>query len=266
MREVVFVVAHEPGVNPVADLLADQPDARLRSLACHVTDSSLWRVDRATGPAAAMDALEDMAGARYFTDCLVRDGCEGDWETTVLDRTEETLLLYSYWERADTCDSVPHLALEHFGDGVVFDETWRGRRQRWRVLAPDGAVGDFVADVRAVAAADADVVFERVTDPEASGGGEHGADDLPPEQADALAAAVEAGYYETPRAVEAYELADDLGIPGSTLTYRLRRAEAWLAARYVGGSGDVDGGSGDGDDASSDGGGDTGGADGDSQV
>jgi len=227
MREVEFVVAHEPGANPVADLLADHPAARLRSLACHVTEGALWRVDRATGPAAALDELETMAGARYFTDCLVRDGCDGDWETTVLDRSEGSLLLYSYWERAPGCDSVPHLAREHFGDGVVLDETWRERRQTWRVLAPDGPVGTFVADVRAVT--EADVEFERVSDPERERD-----EDLPPKQADALAAAVEAGYYETPRAVEAYELAEELGVPGSTLTYRLRRAEAWLAKQYVG--------------------------------
>ncbi|MFQ3319954.1 MAG: putative DNA binding protein [Natronomonas sp.] len=226
MREVVFVVAHEPGVNPVADLLAEHPSGRIRSLACHVTESSLWRVDRANGPDAVLDALEDMAGAQYFTDCLVREDCHGEWETTVLDRSDGSLLLYSYWERTPDCDSVPHLAREHFGDGVVLDETWRERRQRWRVLAPDGPVSEFVDDVRAVA--DADVEFERVSDPERDTD-----EELPPKQADALAAAVEAGYYETPREIEAYELAEELGIPGSTLTYRLRRAEAWLATEYV---------------------------------
>lgn len=226
MREVVFVVAHNPGANPVADLLAAHPDTRIRSLACHVTETALWRVDRATGPAEALDELEDMAGARYFTDCLVRDGCDGDWETTVLDRSEGSLLLYSYWERAPDCDSVPHLAREHFGDGVVLDETWRGRRQQWRVLAPEGSVSGFVGDVRSVA--DADVEFKRVSDPEADPD-----DALPPKQAEALEAAVEAGYYETPREIEAYELAEELGIPGSTLTYRLRRAEAWLAKDYL---------------------------------
>ena len=226
MRELVVVVEHPPGANPVADLLAEFPEARLRSSACHVTETSLWRVDHASGPEAALDRLEDMAGARYFTDCLVRDGCDGDWETTVLDRSAGSLVLYSYWERTDDCDSIPHLARERFGDGVVLEETWRGRTQRWRVLAPDGPVGGFVEAVRDIA--DADVRFERVSDPEreADSG-------LPPEQADALAAAVEAGYYETPREVEAYELADRLGVPGSTLAYRLRRAEAWLAERYV---------------------------------
>ncbi|WP_178915964.1 helix-turn-helix domain-containing protein [Natronomonas gomsonensis] len=226
MREIVFTVVHEPGMNPVADLLAQYPSARIRSLACHVTESALWRVDRATGPGAALDELEDLAGARYFTDCLVRDGCDGAWETTVLDRSESSLVLYSYWERTPSCDSVPHLAREHFGDGVVLDETWRGRRQRWRALAPDGPVGAFVEDVRAVA--DADIEFERVSDPDPDPDAE-----LPPKQADALAAAVDAGYYETPREIETYELAEQLGIPGSTLSYRLRRAEAWLAKRYV---------------------------------
>lgn len=226
MREIVFTVVHEPGMNPVADLLAEYPSARIRSLACHVTESALWRVDRATGPGAALDELEDLAGARYFTDCLVRDGCDGDWETTVLDRSEGSLVLYSYWERTPSCDSVPHLAREHFGDGVVLDETWRGRRQRWRALAPDGPVSAFVEDVRAVA--DADIEFERVSDPDPEPDAE-----LPPKQADALAAAVDAGYYETPREIETYELAEQLGIPGSTLSYRLRRAEAWLAKRYV---------------------------------
>lgn len=230
MREVVFVVEYESGVNPIADLLVDTPDARVRTLACHVSERSLWRVDRAVGSTDVLDALSEMAGVRYFPDCLVRDGCDGEWETTVLDRRHESLVLYSYWERSSDCDSVPHLAREAFGDGVVFDATWRGDRQRWRVLAPDGPVAAFVSAVERLVGDGTTVAFERVTEPTGDG---DGFGDLPPEQADALRAAVNAGYYETPRAIEAYELADELGIPGSTLTYRLRRAEAWLAKRYV---------------------------------
>ena len=230
MREVVFVVEYEREVNPIADLLFDAPDARVRTLACHVSERSLWRVDRAVGPADVLDALSAMANVRYFPDCLVRDGCDGEWETTVLDRRGESLVLYSYWERASGCDSIPHLARETFGDGVVFDATWRGGRQRWRVLAPDGPVAEFVSAVEGLVGDGTTVAFERVTEPTADADGDG---DLPPEQADALRAAVEAGYYETPRKVEAYELADELDVPGSTLTYRLRRAEAWLAKRYA---------------------------------
>ena len=56
---------------------------------------------------------------------------------------------------------------------------------------------------------------------------------LSPEQDSALRAAVEQGYYKTPRAIETYGLAEKLDVPGSTLSYRLRRAEAQLAAAYV---------------------------------
>jgi len=46
-------------------------------------------------------------------------------------------------------------------------------------------------------------------------------------------AAVEHGYYESPREVDVGELADHLDVPRSTLTYRLRRAEERLAKAHV---------------------------------
>ena len=48
-----------------------------------------------------------------------------------------------------------------------------------------------------------------------------------------MRAAIEHGYYQTPREIETYELAEKLNLPGSTLAYRLRRAEAQLAETYV---------------------------------
>lgn len=58
MREFVFALEYDPGTNPVADVLADHPDAAVRSLSCHVTSDSLWRVDHASGPPEALEALE----------------------------------------------------------------------------------------------------------------------------------------------------------------------------------------------------------------
>jgi predicted DNA binding protein len=57
--------------------------------------------------------------------------------------------------------------------------------------------------------------------------------DLSYEQRHALEAAVAHGYYETPREMSAEELATELEIPRSTLQYRLRRAESWLARGFV---------------------------------
>ena len=50
---------------------------------------------------------------------------------------------------------------------------------------------------------------------------------------EALRAAVEAGYYESPRATTLDEIADRVGIPRSTFSYRLRNAESRLARAYV---------------------------------
>ena len=76
--------------------------------------------------------------------------------------------------------------------------------------------------------------IKRVTDAAApTDAVEHTANELSPEQRAALEAAVEHGYYETPREVTVDDLATRLEIPRSTLTYRLRRAEAYLAESYA---------------------------------
>lgn len=238
MREFVFALAYDPGSNPVADILADCPETHLRSLSCHVTADTLWRVDHITGPEAALDAVtETVATADYYADCLVRRDCQGEWETQVLDRSPETLILYSYWQRTAACTSIPHLALKDFGDGLIFETTWRGRRYQWRLILPsDAKHSPFYETLDAEIADTAGVEIMRVreTSTESLGMGDGKSEQfLSPEQDSALRAAVEHGYYETPRAIETYELAEELDLPGSTLSYRLRRAEAHLAAAYV---------------------------------
>ena len=70
--------------------------------------------------------------------------------------------------------------------------------------------------------------------------GQHTTEVVPAEQREALQTAVEHGYYETPRKVDLSELAAEIGIPRSTLSYRLRRAEAQLAKQFVAGDQPLD--------------------------
>ena len=238
MREFVFALDYEPGSNPIADILADAPDAQLRSLSCHVTADTLWRVDHITGSESTLDSVTEAAAtADYYVDCLVRRDCQGERETRVLDRSAETLILYSYWQRTVACTSIPHLALEHFGDGLIFETTWRGRRYQWRLILPSEAkLTPFYRTLEAEIAetAGVDIVRIRETNTDSLGvANDETGRVLSPEQDSALRAAVEQGYYKTPRAIETYELAEKLDVPGSTLSYRLRRAEAQLAAAYV---------------------------------
>jgi len=122
MRELVFALEYEPGCNRVADALADHPDARVRSLSLHATADQLWRVDHATGTPDALDAIEDaFRNSDYYADCLATEDCGATQTTRVLDRTDDTLILYSDWERTPACASVPHIARDHLGDGVLFE-------------------------------------------------------------------------------------------------------------------------------------------------
>jgi predicted DNA binding protein len=56
--------------------------------------------------------------------------------------------------------------------------------------------------------------------------------DLPHEQRSVLKAAINAGYYETPRNITLEELSERLSMPRSTLRYRLRRAEQFVMAQF----------------------------------
>ena len=263
MRELVFTLEYDPGRNAVADVLADHPDARIRSLSLHATRESLWRVDHATGSPEALDAIEEtFRTADYYADCLADEACGAVQTTRVLEHTDDTLVLYSYWERTPTCVSVPHIAFDHLGEGLLFETVHEGREYRWRVIRAGGggdvrgfldAVADAVGDgadmeLRRLRDADSATTDRAEADTGSPGAGSYGTspapgreNGLPPEQAAALRAAVEHGYYETPRAIDASELADRLDVARSTLTYRLRRAEAHLAERHVERNAPIDG-------------------------
>ena len=238
MRELVFALEYEPGANRVADVLAEHPTARIRSLSLHVTAEQLWRVDHATGSPDALAAIEDaFRGADYYADCLATDHAGATQSTEVLDHTDGTVVLYSYWERSPDCASVPHIARDHLGDGLLFDTRHEGRHYTWRIIhSGEGDPAGFFDDIEAAVGDAARTEMLRAA---AADGpiGDAGADPdgLSGEQAAALRAAVEHGYYETPRDVDVSELADHLDVPRSTLTYRLRRAEAILVKRHVAG-------------------------------
>ncbi|MFC7198985.1 helix-turn-helix domain-containing protein [Halospeciosus flavus] len=240
MRELVFSLDYETGCNAVADTLAAHPDARVRSLSLHATDERLWRVDHASGPADALDALAAaFRDADYYADCLATADCGATQTTEVLEHTNDTLVLYSRWQRTPTCTSVPHLARDHLGDGVLFETRHEQRRYTWRLVhAGTGDVAAFFDALDAAVGDCADLEMLRSTDTTATHDATDAADAdgttaLSAEQEAALRAAVEHGYYETPRALDVGDLAKRLNVPRSTLTYRLRRAEEYLATQFV---------------------------------
>jgi predicted DNA binding protein len=238
MRELVFALEYEPGCNSVADTLAAHPDARIRSLSLHATAEHLWRVDHATGTPAALGDIETtFLDTDYYADCLATEDCNATQSTEVLDRAGDTLVLYSHWERTPTCASVPHIARAHLGDGVLFETRHEGRHYTWRLIHPgDGDVAAFFDALETAVGDCARMEMLRAGDASAAVETGQDIDALSPEQEAALRAAVEHGYYESPREVDVDDLATHLDVPRSTLTYRLRRAEEHLAKQRVAGT------------------------------
>ena len=236
MHELVFALEYEPNCNSVADTLAEHPDALIRSLSLHATEECLWRVDHATGTPDALVAIEDaFLDSDYYADCLATEDCNATQTMQVLDRTEDTLVLYSYWERTPLCSSIPHIARAHLGDGLLFDTRHESRHYTWRIIhSGEGDVSAFFNELGAAVGDCARMELLRTTATSTStNDADSSATELSTEQEAALQAAVEHGYYESPREIDVGELAKHFDVPRSTLTYRLRRAEEYLAKQYV---------------------------------
>lgn len=235
MRELVFTLEYDSGCTTMADTLAEYPDASVRSLSLHATSDSLWRVDHVSGsPAALADIEAAFLETDYYTDCLTPEHCGATQETEVLESSDDVRVLYSYWERNPTCASVPHMALDTLGEGLLFETRKTERTTTWRVVhSGTGDVRGFFARLEDSVANCVDIDFRRLSDTDDPVTRTNDVGDLTDDQEAALQAAVEHGYYETPREIDTGELAAQLDVPRSTLNYRLRRAEEHLAKRHV---------------------------------
>ncbi len=59
MREVVFTVEYEKGVDEVMDLFIEHPDLHARSMEIHATSESVWGVDKVVGPVDVLDEFDN---------------------------------------------------------------------------------------------------------------------------------------------------------------------------------------------------------------
>lgn len=237
MRAVSFALEYESAADPVTDAFREHPGLYGHSLACTVTPSHCWRVDRLTGPTDALDAAEAaFADHGHAADCFGASDCETGYRFEALHRDPSTRILFVGWERTDRCTSIPHLALEFLGPGVLFATERHGPRYTWHVLMPsDANLGDLSDAIVAEAGEGVRFDLRQVADESAWLSAYSGRPALPYTHYEAMTAAVERGYYETPREITVGELAEELDLPRSTLSYRLRRAEAELAQSFVGG-------------------------------
>jgi predicted DNA binding protein len=244
MREFVFRLEYEEGVDPVADALAASPNVQTWAVTGSITGEEAWRLERATGPEAALAELDPLlVDPPEGTESVSTIACDCERRARVVEREDGHRVVYTTMVGVERCHTVLSLATRYLGD-VLCERRRRGRTERWRVLMEeDEKVGLLYDTLDAKRRDGVSFGFERLGDAAGLDEGTLASGSLPAEQTAALTVAVERGYYDTPRSVTLDELADELGVPRSTLSYRLRRAEAALAESFVGsGDGSADAG------------------------
>ncbi|WP_423744977.1 helix-turn-helix domain-containing protein (plasmid) [Haladaptatus sp. SPP-AMP-3] len=237
MREFTFAIEYEVGSDPIMDVFIDHPSVVAHSLDGFVTEDRFWRIERISGPRSALDRIEEIRfdDTRCGESVTERD-CDATRFHDVLERSSNELVLYTYLTDIRGCESVHTLAGKHLPRGLIFETRRRESTHWWRILMrSDEKVGVFYDALGARLAAGLTFRMGHLRDARGWRQDSLATVAMPEEQEVALRAALEAGYYETPREATLDEIAAELSIPRSTLSYRLRQAEAQLARRYAGG-------------------------------
>ena len=235
MREFTFAVTYERGSDPLMDLFVEHPELAADSIGVALGPDAFCRVERFTGPRESLDAVEGLrTDPSYAGESLGETTCGATDDTHVLERDPERRVVYSYVDGVGGCTSIHALAGKYLDPGTLFESRREGDRHAWRLLLrSDHNVGLFYDALTGGLREGLSFRTGHLRDAETWRHGPLAGAELPGEQRVALHEAFRRGYYETPREISLEELADELGVPRSTLSYRLRRAEARLVRSYA---------------------------------
>ena len=156
------------------------------------------------------------AGREAFGAALAEDPTVEAAEVT--DSFDDAHLYHVDW--AEVVSERLHLILDH--TGVVLEATGTGGE--WRLLVRFSSREQF-AGFQEHFEAFGTVELNRITSPRTPGGVTYG---VSAKQREALLAALDAGYYDTPAAARGEEIAEALGVTQQAISTRLRRGTATL--------------------------------------
>lgn len=235
MQEFEFVVAYEAGADRLMDVFREHPSLSVRSSACYTDDSSMWRMDHASGSREAMARFDEtFLDDTRCNECLNAPNCNTTREYHVLDRQPRGRTVYTFREEVHRCHSVPHFVVDHVGEGAVLQSHRTGNEYRWKALFPDEQpVGELFDAIEAELREGLSLELAHLTQSGNWSAETRTSHKLSPEQREMLEAAVEGGYYERPREATVRELASELDVARSTAQYRLREAEDAIVTEFV---------------------------------
>lgn len=235
MREFEFVLTYDVGADDLMDVFRAETGLHAQTAACFANERSMWRVDHVLGPAETLDLVEQhFLDETTCNECLDVEGCDSSREYQVISSRPEHRVYFTRREEIQHCHSIPYLAVDHAGDGLLIEAERKGPEYVWRLLIPDDcAVGELYDRIDARLRDGISLELGHVSDPQNWNGGAGSPEVLTPEERETVAAAVDAGYYGTPRDVTVSELAEDLDTPHSTVQYRLQRAEEKVMTQFA---------------------------------
>lgn len=234
MRELAFTLRYDGGVDPLMDQFRRRPSLSANAIGAPVGRDRFWLAEQFAGQEAALDEVEAISA----DDATATEGGttgESTREASVLERSPGSLVTYVFLERLHTCESVYALAARRLERGCVVRTRRRGETREMRVLTRSGEnVEAFYERLQDSLPDGVSLAFDHLNGVSQWEFDSLASVTLPQEQRETLRAAIERGYYETPRGITVGELAERLETPQSTVSYRLRQAEARLAKGYFG--------------------------------
>jgi len=235
MREFEFVVRFDSGADGLMDVFRAHPSLVARSSVCFSTERTMWRIDHVKGEDDALAAFDEVfLDEGRCNECLDVQDCQTPRTYHTLDRKANSRTVYTFREEVHRCRSIPYYVLQHVGEGVVFESRRNGDEYRWRVLySGDQPIGELYDAIEAKLRDGLALDVSHISRAGNWDAHSRAFAKLSPKHWDVLETAVEEGYYDRPRAVTVADLADDLGVPRSTVQYRLRTAEDLIVSEFV---------------------------------
>ena len=235
MHELLFTLAYEKGVDEYMDLFIEHNDLRAEAVYSCLDPSQLWRLEVLTGDASTLEAVTSLAlDESRGRESVSERSCEATRYHSLLTETGRRRVIYSYLSDVRRCDAVPVITARYLSGGSLVKLTRRGAEAQWQILMQNDEKTGMLYDTLGSRRADGmQFHFGRVTEVDTWRNTMLAANTLPNEQRETLALAVNEGYFETPREVTLDELAEQLDVPRSTVSYRLRRAVGEVVSNFV---------------------------------
>lgn len=235
MSEFAFTITYDDDVDEYMQAFIENESLRSEAVYACLDPSQMWVLETVTGDAGAIETVSDLVlDESVDRESVSGRACDATRRTSCLASDPRRIVSYTYLTDVTYCDAVPLIAAKYVTGGALFRQTRRGATAHWEVFTQDDdQVGLLYDTVSARLGDGLQFSFDHLTEAPEWDSRLLSPDGVRTEQREVLALAVDRGYFETPREVTLDELADELDLPRSTVSYRLRRATAELAKSFV---------------------------------